>query len=127
MIEIGDVVEVKQFPGDHWIVMGQAEGQPDPTKRCWRLRQAETLTGRVAGEGDLAIVSRPVFVPGQVLAYEGEAAQVIADNGNTVAIVFVRPRPHNLRRGKHIATGRAMQLDVARGELVAENWSMRHD
>ena len=58
------------------------------------------------------------------MSYDGSLdgiAEVIADNGDTVRIRVLQIRPRGLRSASGVLTTTTHELDVGRGELVADN------
>ena len=125
MVAIGDICEVRQLPGQKWAVIGQ---HPQDGRR-WRVRRdgdevGRPTQGRTCGEGDLIVLSHPQFSFNQIVWYRGQSAEVLADNCDTIRLRYQYLRPRNLDRHDGIGRVRSVaigQIDVARGELVAEN------
>jgi hypothetical protein len=127
MIQVGDIVEVAQYPGQTWVVMAPALGAI-PVGRLWHLRResdGKTL-GHTAGDGDLTVVDHPQFVAGATInyafAHDGRAT-VVADFGEVVRISYRMRRPRSLDRevppGVDGASFVTVELDADRGALVA--------
>ena len=126
MPQVGDIVEVRQLPGQRWAVLGPHD-HGLPPGRLWRVR-TETAgrppQGRTVGDGDLTLLEHPEFTPGQIVNYFGREAMVVSDDGDTIRLRYQQLRPRNLDRHDGISrvpTVRIGEIDVARGELVAEN------
>lgn len=126
MVQVGDIVEVIQFPGVRWAVVAPHEHGVPPGSR-WRLQRPGRIVrrdrwlGRVAGQGDLSVLDRPRFSAGQLVRYLGEQAVVVRDDGDTVRIRYAAPRPTALSRQSGIGTEQRHETDVGRGSLVAHN------
>jgi hypothetical protein len=60
MVAIGDIVEVRSQPGQHWAVTG-----PDYSvgRTSWRLLSGRQ--SRLAADGEIIIVAHPHFDTGQ--------------------------------------------------------------
>ena len=127
VVAIGDIVEVRQLPGQKWAVIGP---HPQDARR-WRVRRDgdevgyRPTQGRTVGLGDLVVLGHPQFSPGQIVWYRGREAEVLADHGDTVALCRHELRPRNLDRlvGPvwREPTYQLGEYEIARGELVAEN------
>ena len=128
MVAVGDVVSCRKWPGQIWAVLGPVDNAVPPGK-IWRLRGVKQVgracpPGHKAGEGDLELIARPTFEPGQQVSYDGSLdgiAEVIADNGDTVRIRVLQIRPRGLRSASGVLTATTHELEVDRGSLVAEN------
>ena len=124
MVEIGDICEVRQLPGERWVVIGPVTNPADPGRRRWRVRAGRPLQGRVVGDGDLVVLEHPEFEPGQLVNFHGNNAQVVRDDGNTVRLRYLHLRPRSLDRelGRYWRepTVRVGLADVDRGDLVAQ-------
>ena len=128
MVRLGDVVSCRQWPGEIWAVLGPVDNAVRPGEDVAAARSQAVgracPPGHKAGEGDLELIARPTFEPGQQVSYDGSLdgiAEVIADNGDTVRIRVLQIRPRGLRSASGVLTTTTHELDVGRGELVAEN------
>ena len=125
-IAICDVVSVRQFPGQRWVVLGpHVHGVPPG--RLWRVRRevaGRPPHGRVVGEGDLEVLEHPQFTHGQIVNFFGNDAQVVRDDGDHIRIKYLHLRPRGLDRllGRvwRQPTVRVGLADVDRGDLVAQ-------
>ena len=127
MPAIGNIVELRQFPGQRWSVLGPVDNPADPGKRQWRVRAERAgrpPQGRVVGDGDLEVLAHPEFTPGQVVRFFGNEAEVLRDDGDTVRLRYLHLRPRNLDRliGRswRQRTVRVGETDIDRGDLVAQ-------
>jgi hypothetical protein len=119
-MQIGDVVSVRGRPGN-WVVIEPDTGAL-PVLR-WRVRQRNmqgAYTAHVAGEGDLALVTRPLFDAGQKVRYRGLDAVVVSDDGATVR---VRYDETSFLRGGGRIVHLGSEADAHRANLVIENLS----
>ena len=123
MVAIGDIVSVRQLPGQRFVVIGPVTNPAGPARRRWRVRRESAggqLTGRTCGEGDLTVLAHPTFVPGQRVTFFGKEAEVVRDDSPTVRLKYVALRPRNLDRHNGfmrtptVAIGAA---DVGRADL----------
>ena len=130
MPQVGDIVEVRRFPGQRWAVLGpHTHGLPPG--RLWRVRSDGgerdngRPQGRTVGDGDIIVLEHPQFEVDQVVTYHGREAMVLSDDGDTVRLLYQHLRPRNLDRQLsrywRVRTVRVGEIDVGRGELVAEN------
>ena len=128
MVAIGDSVELRQFPGQRWSVLGPVDNPTDPGKRQWRVRAERAgrpPQGRVVDDGDLEVLGHPEFTPGQVIRFFCNEAEVLRDDGDTVRLRYLHLRPRNLDRliGRswRERTVRVGEVDIDKGDLVAQN------
>ena len=124
---IGDICEIRQLPGERWVVIGPVTNPADPGKRQWRVRAERAgrpPQGRVVGAGDLEVLEHPQFTAGQIVNFHGNEAEVLSDDGDTVRLRYLHLRPRNLDRliGRawRQPTVRVGEIDVDRGDLVAQ-------
>jgi len=126
MVSVGDIVSVRQFPGERWVVVGRLDNGLPPERR-WRVqrpgkvRRRNRPRGRVAGDGDITVLDHPQFSAGQTVRYFGEEAEIVRDDGETVRIRYRRFRPGSLDREDRTRTEQLCETDVGRGALVAHN------
>ena len=131
MVAIGDIVEVRQFPGQRWAAIGpHVHGVPPG--RLWRVRRdgaevgrGRPPQGRTIGDGDLRVLSHPQFTPGQIVTHHGREAEVLRDDGDTVRLRYQQLRPPALdrliSRTWRERTIQICETDIERGDLVAQN------
>ena len=127
MVAIGDICSIRQLPGLRWAVIGPVQNPADPARRRWRVRTevaGRPPQGRTVGDGDITVLSHPIFTPGQIVNFHGNDAKVVADHGDTVRLRYLHLRPRSLDRVIGRAwrepTVRIGETDIDRGELVAQ-------
>lgn len=128
MTAVGDIVEVKQRPGERWVVAGPAS-TPLPPGHRWRCIAYGGRAGRqqrVVGAGDLTpLLADITFEPGQQLAYDAETVAVIEDKGDLVRVLIPARRralPHSpWRLDSFFLAVPEAEADVPKAELVLRN------
>jgi hypothetical protein len=99
-IQTGDLCEIKQFPNRLWAIMSQAVTEHHSAKRYVCLGfEDDRLRRRIAGSGDLEVVSHPVWETGATVKLSREqTGTVLNDPGDEhpVHVAYVVPRPESL-------------------------------
>ena len=130
MVAIGDIVEVRQFPGQRWAAIGpHVHGVPPG--RLWRVRRdgaevgrGRPPQGRTVGDGDLRVLSHPQFTPGQIVGIMVVRPKSCVMTVTPCACVIASSpaRPRSADRQDLARAYRAIgETDIDRGDLVAQN------
>ena len=120
MIAPGALVTVRQYGLTAWVVERREAGRWHVVSKGIDDRGRAVYFGRVAGEGDIALITpAPVYEAGTTVEHNGMQHVVASDNGDSITLTVPDSR-RPLRGGGHLHIAAGNTITLAKSDLALE-------